>query len=73
MKGELVMSKQAELVVKLMTFGVPEDIQDAIGDKIREYDGSGKEEALAEKLIEIIEKPGDLGDILGEIKSITVQ
>ncbi len=66
------MSKQADLVMKLMMYGVPEDVQDAIGDKIQEYKGTGKEEELAGKLIELIDKQGDFGDIIGEINNLTV-
>ena len=31
------MTKQAELVMKLMTLGIPDNVQDVIGDKLQEY------------------------------------
>ena len=64
------MSKQVDLVMKLMTYGIPDEIQDIIGDKLQEYKGTDKSEEVAAKIIDIIEEPGDVSDIIEKIKSI---
>ena len=64
------MSKQAELVVKLMSYGVPEEVQDVIGDQLQKYEDDEKKEEIASKILDIIDGPGDTSDIIDRIKSI---
>lgn len=64
------MSKQADLMMKIMTYGIPEEIQDIIGDKLNEYKLTEKSEEVAAKIIDIIDEPGDVADIIEKIKRI---
>ena len=64
------MTKQAELVIKIMSSGVPDEVQDVIGDKLEEYKGTGRSEDVAAQIINIIEGPGSMDSIIGAIKSI---
>lgn len=66
------MTKQAELVMKLMTLGIPDDVQDVIGDKLQEYKGTDKSEGVASMVLSIIESPGDVADIIKKIKNVSL-
>lgn len=64
------MSKQVDLMMKIMTYGIPDEVQDIIGDKLQEYKGTGKTEEVAGKILDIIEEPGDMSDIVKKIQNI---
>lgn len=66
------MTKQAELVMKLMTLGIPDNVQDVIGDKLQEYKGTDKSEEVASIVLSIIESPGDVADIIKKIKNVSL-
>lgn len=66
------MTKQAELVMKLMTLGIPDDVQDVIGDKLQEYKGTDKSEEVASIILSIIESLGDVADIIKKIKNVSL-
>ena len=71
--GKAGTTKQTELVMKLMTYGIPQNIQDIIGDKLQEYKGSGKSEEIASSLINIIESPGDTSDSIEKINNLRIE
>ena len=69
-KKEVKMTKQAEMAIKIMQYGIPDDVQDVIADVFGKYAKTDRAEEIAGKISNILDEPGDISDIIKKIKKL---
>lgn len=69
-KKGVKMTKQAEMAIKIMQYGIPDEVQDVIADVFGKYAKTDRAEEIAGKISDILDEPGDISDIIKNIKKL---
>ena len=64
------MTKQVEMAIKIMQYGIPDEVQDVIADVFGKYAKTDRTEEIAGKISDILDEPGDISDIIKNIKKL---
>ena len=69
-KKGVKMTKQAEMAIKIMQYGIPDEVQDVIADVFGKYAKTDRAEEIAGKISDILDEPGDISDVIKNIKKL---